>query len=285
MTDTSKTVLITGASDGIGAAAARWLHADGHSVVVIGRSAQKTQAVASELGVEFHLADFSRLQDVRRLAAELDAAHERIDVLANNAGGIFGKRTKTADGFELTFQVNHLAPFLLTQLLMPKLIASRAAVIQTSSSAARVDGKLDIDDLDHDRKFSAGRAYGSAKLENILFTTELDRRYREQGIAAAAFHPGIVATGFASGSSGLAKFMWANPFTRRFMTTPERGAAQLVWLAEGTPGEEWVSGTYYEKFKPATRVNPQARDATLARKLWERSEALLQAAGAGDRGG
>ena len=127
----SKTIIITGASDGIGAAAARRLHQDGHRVVVVGRSAHKTLAVAREIGADHFVADFTRLQEVRALAADLDAAYPWIDVLANNAGGVFGDPTKTDDGFERTFQVNYLAPFLLTLRLMDKLIASQATVIQT----------------------------------------------------------------------------------------------------------------------------------------------------------
>ncbi|MET0422262.1 MAG: SDR family NAD(P)-dependent oxidoreductase, partial [Actinoplanes sp.] len=126
----TKTIVITGASDGIGAAAARQLHADGHRVVVVGRSAQKTEAVARGLGADHFIADFTRLEEVRKLAASLDAAYPRIDVLANNAGGVFGERAKTPDGFEKTFQINHLAPYLLTTLLSDKLLASRATVIQ-----------------------------------------------------------------------------------------------------------------------------------------------------------
>ena len=274
----SKTIVITGSSDGIGAAAARQLHHDGHQVVVVGRSPGKTLAVARQIGADHFLADFTRLDEVRKLAAELDAAYPRIDVLANNAGGVFGDRTKTADGFEKTFQVNYLAAFLLTRLLIDKLTASRAAVIQTSSVGARMAGRLDIDDLDHDRNFSPVRAYNAAKLEDILFTRELHRRYHAQGISAAAFHPGNVATSFATESdSRLMKFIATNPVSRAMLITPERGAGQLVWLAEGQPGADWESGTYYQKRKPARRINPQALDASLARNLWERSEQLPEA--------
>ena len=271
-----KLIVITGSSDGIGAAAARRLHQDGHQVVVVGRSAQKTEAVARAIGADHFLADFARLDEVRNLAAELDVAYPRIDVLANNAGGVFGDRTKTVDGFEKTFQVNHLAPFLLTRLLIDKLTASRATVIQTSSVAARMAGKLDIDDLDHDANFSAVRAYNATKLENILFTKELHRRYHAQGISTAAFHPGNVASSFATESaSRLMRFITTNRITRAMLATPEKGADQLVWLAESQPGADWESGTYYEKRKPAKRVNRQALDADLARNLWERSEQLI----------
>ena len=272
----SKTIVITGASDGIGAAAARRLHQDGHRVVVVGRSPQKTRAVADEIGADFFVADFTRLDEVRKLAAELTAAYPAIDVLANNAGGVFGDRTKTVDGFELTFQINHLAPFLLTQLLMDTLITSRATVIQTSSVAARTSRQLDLDDLDHDRNFDPIRVYGAAKLENILFTKELHRRYHDRGISAVAFHPGNVRTSFGTTSeSRLIKFITTNPVTRSLLLiTPEQGADQLVWFAEGRPGVDWKPATYYAKRKPA-RTNPQAGDAALARGLWDRSEQLL----------
>jgi NAD(P)-dependent dehydrogenase (short-subunit alcohol dehydrogenase family) len=271
----SKTIVITGASDGIGAAAARQLHQDGHRVVIVGRSPQKTQAIARELGADHFLADFTRLDDVRTLAADLDRACPRIDVLANNAGGIFGDRTKTADGFEKTFQVNHLAPFLLTNLLMDKLLTSRASVIQTSSSGARLFGRLNIDDLDHDRDFTPQLAYGTAKLENILFTRELHARYHPQGLSAAAFNPGAVATSFATDSDSFMRRIYTSRIGRAFMATPKKGASQMVWLAETSPGTDWESGTYYEKNKPAKRNNPQALDPDLARELWDRSAELL----------
>ncbi|KIH99366.1 hypothetical protein LP52_07620 [Streptomonospora alba] len=270
-----KTIVITGASDGIGAAAARRLHRDGHRVVIVGRSPQKTRAVAREIGADHHLADFASLDEVRGLAAELNTAYPRIDVLANNAGGVFGDRTKTVDGFEKTFQINHLAPFLLTRLLMDTLIAGKATVVQTSSVGARMSGPVDLDDLDQDRRFGAVRAYNAAKLENILFTRELHRRYHAQGVSTAAFHPGNVATSFATESDSILKYITGNRIGRSLLITPEKGADQLVWLAQGRPGIDWSSGAYYERRKPAKRVNPQALDADLARRLWDRSEELL----------
>jgi NAD(P)-dependent dehydrogenase (short-subunit alcohol dehydrogenase family) len=273
----AKTIVITGSSDGIGAAAARQLHADGHQVVVIGRSPSKTQAVAREIDSDYFVVDFTKLSEVRELASQLDAAYPRIDVLANNAGGVFGDRTKTVDGFEKTFQINHLAPFLLTTLLMDKLVASRASVIQTSSVGARLAPALNLNDLDFDQKYDPVRAYGAAKLENILFTIELNRRYGAADISSAAFHPGNIATSFGSDTeSRLMRFITTNPVTRRLMlATPEKGADQLVWLSETNPGAEWQSGTYYEKRQPAKRVNSQVRDPALAQHLWDRSEELL----------
>ena len=212
---------------------------------------------------------------MRTLAAGLDRACPRIDVLVNNAGGIFGDGAKTVDGFEKTFQVNHLAPFLLTSLLMGKLLNSRASVIQTSSSGARLFGKLNLDDLDHDRDFTPQLAYGTAKLENILFTRELHARYHAQGLSAAAFHPGAVATSFATGSDSFMRRIYTSRIGRAFMATPEQGASQMVWLAETIPGRDWQSGAYYEKNKPARRNNPQALDPDLARQLWDRSAELV----------
>src|ERR1700722_17029351 len=250
-----KTIVITGASDGIGAAGARQLHKDGHRVVITGRSPAKTRAIADELGAECFLADFTRLDDVRKLAAGLDRVYPRIDVLVNNAGGIFGDRAKTADGFEKTFQVNHLAPFLLTNLLMDTLLTSRASVVQTSSSGARLFGHLNIDDLDHDRDFTPQLAYGTAKLENILFTRELHARYHARGLSAAAFNPGAVATSFATTSDSFMRRIYTSRIGRAFMATPQQGASQMVWLAETTPGTDWQSGQAHHP--PGARPGPR----------------------------
>ncbi|MEU7340347.1 SDR family NAD(P)-dependent oxidoreductase [Streptomyces sp. NPDC007074] len=271
----SKTIVITGASDGIGAAGARRLHQEGHQVVIVGRSPEKTAAVAAELGADHFITDFTSLANVRKLAAALDTAYARIDVLVNNAGGIFGDRDKTLDGFEKTVQINHLAPFLLTNLLMPKFLASKASVIQTSSVGARLFGKLDVDDLDNDTGYTPHRAYGTAKLENILFSKELHNRFSPHGLSAAAFHPGAVATSFASGSKSFMRPIYNNPVSRLFLTSPEKGARQMVWLATGTPGIDWQSGTYYENGKPARRNHPQAQDSAVARQLWDRSADLV----------
>ncbi|WP_020499827.1 SDR family NAD(P)-dependent oxidoreductase [Sciscionella marina] len=273
----SKTIVITGASDGIGAAAARRLGNDGHRVVVVGRSPQKTAAVAREVGAADHyLADFTELEQVRSLADELLATYPRIDVLANNAGGVFGDPTKTVDGFERTFQINHLAPFLLTRLLMDTLIDSHASVIQTSSTV-RPAREIDLGDLNHDKNFSPVRAYTAAKLENVLFSTELHRRFGARGISAASFYPGNVASSFGTQSeSRLMRFITTNPISRRLMLiSPDRGADTLVWLAEATPGRDWEPGRYFYKREPTKPQNGQALDADLARRFWDRSEQLL----------
>lgn len=230
-----KTIVITGASDGIGAAAAGSLIGDGHRVVLVGRSPSKTEALADQLGAPHFVADFADLGQVRDLGSALIERYPRIDVLANNAGGIMGQRELTVDGNEKTFQVNHLAPFLLTTLLMPTLVASGASIVNTSSQAAQLFGRLDMNDLDAERKYSVNKAYGDAKLATILFTKELHRRYSDQGLSAAAFHPGTVASGFAAGSSSAMRFLRL-PLLRRFMLSPEQGADTLVWLATTSPG-------------------------------------------------
>lgn len=266
--------MITGASDGIGAAAARQLVEQGDRVVVVGRSPEKTKSLATKLDMPFHIADFSELTQVRRLADELLAAYPRIDVLANNAGGIFGARRLTPDGFEQTLQVNHLAGFLLTNLLLDRLADSGASVIQTASAAARHFSRFDITDLNAARRYSGRVAYGNAKLANILFTRELQARAGDRGINAAAFHPGVVATQFAANIPGPLKWIYHNPLSKRLLTTTDEGGARLVFLANGRPGVDWVPGGYYERDVP-TRSHAQATDATLARDLWDRSEGMI----------
>jgi NAD(P)-dependent dehydrogenase (short-subunit alcohol dehydrogenase family) len=268
-----KTIVITGASDGIGAAAARALAANGHHVVVVGRDPGKTDAVADELGVERHYADYERLADVRTLAAALAAAHPRIDVLANNAGRINGTRRVTGDGHEVTFQVNHLAPFLLTNLLMDTLLASSAAVITTSSMASR-NARLDLDDLDMAAGYSSFGAYGASKLANILFTRELHRRFHERGLSSAAFHPGVVATSFGGKGGPSVTRLYGTALARALFASPQQGGSRLVHLAEGTPGVDWASGQYWVRGQIG-RTSPQADDADVARRLWETSAAMV----------
>ena len=267
-----ETIVITGASDGIGAVAAQQLQDLGHTVVLVGRSPEKTAAVASRLNAPSHVADFADLDQVRTLAAELLDSYPRIGVLANNAGGLFGQET-TKDGFDKTFQVNHLSPFLLTHLLMDRLLESGAKVIQTSSAAHRLFGHLDLDDLDNARSWSANKAYGDGKLANVLFTRELHRRYHAQGVNAVAFHPGVIRTNFANDTTSLMRFVYRTPLAR-LLTSVDSGAGRLTWLADGIPGTTWEPGRYYENNSPA-KINPQVKDAELAQQLWERSEALL----------
>ncbi len=274
VSDERRVVVITGASDGIGAAAARILARAGDNVVVVGRSPGKTRAVAADVGSEYHVADFTHLDQVRALASALQARHPRIDVLINNAGLVAGaRRTITADGHELTFQVNHLAPFLLTMLLKDRLTAAQGRIITTSSSASTARGAaVAIDDLDMTDGYSAARAYKASKLANVLFTRELARRWDPLGVSAAAAHPGPVRSQF--GKSGPpAVRLFVNSPLRLLLRSPERGADTLVWLTASIPGRDWQSGGYFADRKPAT-VNPAADDPDLAAQLWDRSALL-----------
>ncbi|MCC6494923.1 MAG: SDR family NAD(P)-dependent oxidoreductase [Propionibacteriaceae bacterium] len=271
-----KTILITGASDGIGAASARSLAMKGERVLIVGRNAEKTAAVAGATGAEPFVADFSRLDEVRALADQVkDRLDGSLDVLANNAGGIFGDRLVTTDGFEYTFQVNHLAPFLLTQLLLDELLAATGSVVNTSSVASRLFGDLDIDDLGNERNYSPAKAYGDAKLENILFTRALHARFHDRGLSTMAFHPGNVATNFAADTTNPMRFIYHTPLRRLALISADKGGANLTWAIEGRPGTDWQSGEYYDQRKPARRFNPQMLETDLADRLWDRSAEMV----------
>lgn len=270
-----KTALITGASDGIGEQAARQLAGDGWQVAVIGRNPDKTRKVAQDLGALYYIADFSSLSQVAALAHRLLNDFPRVDLLSLNAGGIFPKQAPTEDGFELTFQVDHLAHFLLTSLLLPRLMESQAKVVSTSSIAHKMLGfRFDVSDVAKPRRYSQHLAYGNAKLANILFTKELHRRYGDRGIASAAYHPGFVATNFANDKRSPMGLVYHTALRKLMrMLSPEEGADTLVWLAKTTPGQDWQSGQYYVKRKQV-RPSKKARDADLAKALWDRSQAL-----------
>ncbi len=269
----ARTVVITGGSDGIGAAAARSLAAKGWRVVVVGRNAEKTAAVAGTIGAESFVADFSRLDEVRELAAALASQVGPIDVLANNAGGIFGDRTRTVGGNELTLQVNHLAPFLLTNLLLQQV--SVGAVVNTASIAARLMGRIDLDDLNNDARFSANKAYGDAKLANILFTKGLHRGFAGRPVASVAFHPGVVGTNFSSDSTSLMRLLYRTPLAKLFTISAAKGGETLEWFVAGQPGVTWQAGEYYDERHHATNVNPQIFDEDLIEGLWKRSAELV----------
>ena len=265
-------VVLTGATRGIGHAAAIELARQGAELAVVGRDESRVRGVAEEarqagdVEVHEHVADMTLMSEVRRLADELRENHERIDVLANNAGALFASRQVTDEGFERTFALNHLAPFLLTHLLRDRLRGGR--VVTTASDAHR-SGRLDLDDLQAERSYAAMRVYGTTKLCNILFTRELARRAPE--LHANCFHPGTVRTGFGKNESGIWRILVtvASPFMR----SPERGARSLVWLALSQEGGE-LDGKYVgdEKVAEPSRA---AQDDDLARALWERSAQLV----------
>ncbi len=272
-----KTVIVTGASSGIGAAAAEELASRGARVVAVGRdperlarATERIRAAAGAGGVDAATTDFSSLAEVRRLAAELLDRCERIDVLVNNAGLISGRRALTEDGHETTFAVNHLAPFLLTNLLLDRLKASAPARVVTTSSDAHGSGRIDFDDLDGERRWSSWRAYCNSKLANILFTRALARRVPDHDLAVNCLHPGVVRTRLGYGASGLLSAGWA--LGRPFFTSPRRGASTIVDLAS-TAGAGDMSGLYFADSRPAP-MSPAAADDAVGERLWEVSEML-----------
>lgn len=267
------TIVLTGASAGIGAAAAIELTKQGCSVLAVGRSASKLAAVHGQMlaaappGLavpEPITADFSSLAEVRRLAEVVLERCPRIDVLANNAGLIASRRQQSADGYEMTFAVNHLAPFLLTNLLIERLEESGGRVI-TTSSAANYGGRIHEDNLQL-KRWGRWKAYCQSKLANILFTAELARR---TNLPATCYHPGLVRSHFGRGSILSLAFQVARPFTR----TPAQGADTLVWLATDPEGGA-PTATYYTDRHPAV-PNTSAQDPDLAGRLWVASAAMV----------
>ncbi len=245
----NKTIVITGASDGIGLAAAKSLKEQGHNIVIVGRNPQKTLSVAKELDAPCHIADYSRLSDVVRLADELKA-YPQIDVLANNAGALFDTLSITEDGFERTFQVNVLSAFLLTNILAEKLCDSRATVIQTTSIAANFYHDFTLEDIETKKSYTPMRAYAHSKLCNVIFTRELHRRFHSKGINSVAFEPGISRSNFASEGNFLMKTAFHSPLKYLFTVTPEESAKRLVRLATGEAGVDFISGEIYSYKKP-----------------------------------
>jgi NAD(P)-dependent dehydrogenase (short-subunit alcohol dehydrogenase family) len=268
--------VVTGASSGIGLHTAIGLARTGMRVVMAGRDRERTEAarrlVTQRSGsnhVEAVLADFSRLGEVRRLADEVLAGHDRLDVLVNNAGLFSPHYRLSADGFELTFAVNHLAPFLLTNLLLNRLKASAPARIVTVASEAHRRNRIDIGDLTRPRDWTMMRAYGRSKLCNILFTRELASRLDPSEVVATCLHPGVVATGIGQ-RGGLIELGWR--VLKPFMISPEKGAETPVFLAT-MPDPKFFHGGYVIR-KVLTQPDPAALDSGLARRLWDESARL-----------
>ncbi len=273
-TMTGRTVLVTGASDGIGAEAARVLASRGATVLVTGRSAEKLRPVAEAVGTEPLVADYARLDDVRRLASEVGERVDRIDVLLNNAGGTFAPSRTTADGHEPNFQVNHLAPFLLTHLLRPQLVAAGSSLVLNTSSIGNLMGRIVLDDLDYEhRRAIEFPAYGTGKLMNIVFTRGIAQRWTGDGIVSAAVHPGPVGSSFGR-DSWFVGLLYRSPLKRFATISVPDGAAPLVALAERGP-DPTLNGVYFSRFKPQGRENKQAHDQAVIDGLWERSAQLV----------
>jgi NAD(P)-dependent dehydrogenase (short-subunit alcohol dehydrogenase family) len=268
-----KRVVMTGATNGIGLAAAQELAGLGAELTIVARS-QERAAVALERirdspAPEVAIADLSSQAEVRRLAAELLDRYERIDVLVNNAGAMFRTRRLTVDGIEETWAVNHLAPFLLTNLLLDCMKQHPPARIVTTASDAHQKAHIPFDNLAGEGPWKArGFArYGETKLANILFTAELARRLEGSDVTANCYHPGLVATGFNHNNGRLMNLAMAaiKPFSR----TPEKGAETLVWLAD-SPDVSGENGGYFVD-KRRTLPSPQAQDMEVARRLWDLS--------------
>src|SRR6266480_3217275 len=252
-----KSVLVTGGTGGIGKATAIALAALGARVGITGRDQARTEAAAAGIraapgnpAVDAFAADMSAQAGVRRLAAQVLDTYPRLDVLVNNVGGFWAHRHVTADGLERTFALNHLAPFLLTSLLMDRLTASAPARIVTVSSGAHTGGRIDFDDLQGERNYSGQRAYSQSKLANVMFTYELARRLAGTGVTATVAHPGVVRTGFGA-EDQAAHMAGMIGVARLFMNTPGRGALTPVYLAS-SPEVEGVTGRYYANRKPQT---------------------------------
>lgn len=275
---TGRTVVVTGASSGIGAAAARAFASAGARVVPVGRSPERTAAIGRELGVDALVVDFADLVQVRILADRILERCPRIDVMAHNAGGIVPRRIGTVDGHELTFQVNHLAPFLLQHLLGERIAATPGSRVILTSSAASRYGKVDLEDLDSSRgRYRPFKTYATSKLENILFMRELSRRLRGTDTTATAFHPGVVATGFAR-DSRLAGLAYRTPLRHALLISPEEGAGPLLHLATW-PDPNVADGHYFDRLTIDGTTAAQANNDQVALELWNRSMQLANAGG------
>ncbi len=272
-----KTCVITGGTSGIGEATAVALADLGADLALICRSEERGRAtkerIEARVGrdcVRLFGADFERLDDVRRVSSEITTALDRIDVLLNNAGVTMLGRSETPDGLETTFGVNHLAPFLLTHRLLPRLLETPGARIVNVASDAHRFGRLDLDDLQSTRSYSTMRVYGASKLANILFTNELARRLEGRDIRTWSLHPGAVATRLGANNGGIARLLL--PILALFFRTPEQGARTSIHLC--SEPIEAPNGSYFVDRRPRKPAQ-RALDREAASRLWSESESLV----------
>jgi NAD(P)-dependent dehydrogenase (short-subunit alcohol dehydrogenase family) len=274
-----KICMVTGATSGIGKVTARALAEQGATVIVVGRDPARSdatvRAIRQQTGnsrVEHMLADLSSMQQVRDLAAQFKREHDRLHVLVNNAGAIFMMRHTSTDGLEMTFALNHLSPFLLTNLLLDVITASGPARIVNVSSAAHVGARLNFDNLQHRGFFFNGYGvYGQSKLMNLLFTYELARRLDGRGVTVNALHPGLVRSRFFTNNWGvLGKAIWR--VVGLAAISPERGAQTSIYLAS-SPEVEGVTGQYFARCRPV-RSSRESYDQEAQRRLWQVSAEL-----------
>ncbi len=275
-----KVCVITGATSGIGLVAAERLAAKGARLVLVGRDKARGEAALARIRqrapgaqLAIHYADLSLLAEMERLAAAIAAAEPRIDVLINNAGAMFSRRSVTADGLERTFALNHMAYFVLSNRLRDRLAAASPARIVSVASEAHRGNTLDFDDLQSTRNYRAFTVYGRSKLANILFTRELARRLAGTGVIANCLHPGFVATRFGDNNGGLFR-LGVGIAKNLFAIAPEQGAETIVHLA-AAPEAAGVSGGYFAKSRPAT-PSAAAQDDSAAKRLWEASEKIAK---------
>ncbi len=275
---TDSTVLVTGATGGIGRATAIGLAQMGAHVAIVGRDPERTQQAARDVqaaggtSVETFVADLSSQAQVRSLADQVLARIPRLDVLINNVGGYWSTRHVTADGLERTFALNHLAPYLLTRLLLDRLLQTDGARVVTVASNAQAQGRIDFDDLQAERSYSGARAYNQSKLANVMFTYELALRLRGSSVTANALHPGVVSTGFGAEDPGQLQ-RWLVPFIRPLMKDPRRGAATPVHLAV-SPDLDGVTGRYFADKRPK-RSSRASYDRAATTRLWDVSADLV----------
>lgn len=267
-----KICLVTGGTAGIGYVAARELARRGATVTIVGRdpargaaAAQSIQAAAGNGAVDFISADLAELSQLRAFAASFSQERSRLDVLVNNAGGLFGRRTTTTDGIERTFALNHLGYFATTLLLLPLLRAAAPARIVLTASEAHRGASIDFDDLQGDHRYNRWRAYRQSKLANLLFTFELARRLAGQGVTANALHPGFVATEIGTRHNFVPDIFWR--IGTLAAISPEQGAQTILHLA-CSPEVADVSGNYFVDNKPA-RSSPASRDEKTGDRLWD----------------
>jgi NAD(P)-dependent dehydrogenase (short-subunit alcohol dehydrogenase family) len=268
-----KTVVVTGATSGIGEIAAIDLAKRGARIVFTARNPFRADAMMTQLSIAnsavkhaVHLADLSRLAEMKRVAGEIAASEPKIDVLINNAGALFSVREVTPDGLEMTFATNHMAYFVVTNLLLDRLKATPGARIVSTASDAHKQGKLNFDDLQSEKNYSAFRVYGTSKLCNILFTRELARRLAGSGVTANCLHPGFVSTGFGDNNDGLWGFV-IGVAKKLAAITPEDGAKTIDYLASA-PDVAGQTGGYYYKSALATPTAAAQNDAD-AKRLWD----------------
>ena len=273
-----KVCLVTGATSGIGEVTARELARRGAKVVIVGRSPARCAATLARIrtdtgatDVDSLVGDLSSQAEVRRLAGEIRDRCPRLDVLVNNAGGMYMTRRESVDGIEMTLALNHLSYFLLTNLLLPTVTAGAPARIVNVSSDAHRGGEIDFDDLQCRRRYSGWKAYQQSKLANILFTDELARRLEGSGVTTNALHPGFVRTNFFQDWGGWIGFV-TKLGASLIALTPEQGARTSIYLAS-SPEVEAVTGQYFVKEKPA-RSAAQSHDRATAERLWRVSEEM-----------